>query len=63
MDMWNRANDNLTAAQRQIEKEAGGLSSDQRLTVALVQALLSISQELSLIRDEGLNPEHDSPRP
>jgi len=48
---------------RQIEKEAGGPSSDQRLTVALVQALLSISQELSLIRDEGLNPEHDSPRP
>lgn len=34
------------------------LTTDQRLKVAEIAALLSISQELSLIHHQGINPEY-----
>jgi hypothetical protein len=37
--------------------EADHLTTDQRLKVAEVAALLSTAQELSAIRHEGINPE------
>ncbi|WP_156764714.1 hypothetical protein [Mycobacterium sp. 1081908.1] len=36
--------------------EVDHLSTDQRLKVAEVAALLSIAQELSALRHEGINP-------
>lgn len=33
------------------------LTTDQRLKVAEISALLSIAQELSAIRNKGINPE------
>lgn len=55
MNMWAEAADDLYAALR----EAGehNLTVDQRLKVAQIKALLSIGQELSLIQDQGINPE------
>ncbi|MDK8177794.1 hypothetical protein [Micrococcus luteus] len=37
-----------------------GLNADQILKVAEVSALLSIAQELSAIRHQGVNPEFDA---
>ncbi len=37
--------------------EIGHMSIDQQLKVAEVAALLSIAQELSAIRHDGINPE------
>lgn len=39
--------------------EVDHLTVDQRLKVAEIAALLSISQELSLIHHQGINPEFD----
>ena len=38
--------------------ELENLTVDQRLKVAEIAALLSISQELSGLRHEGINPEY-----
>lgn len=40
--------------------ELGHLTTDQRLKVAEISALLSIAQELSLIHHAGINPRYDS---
>jgi hypothetical protein len=55
MNMWADAADTLYGA----IQEAGehNLTLDQRLKVAQIKALLSIGQELSLIQDQGINPE------
>ena len=67
MSDYNTAWDTLAEAiGNHQEKSSGsitnleGLTTDQRLKVAEVSALLSISQELSAIRHQGINPEFDS---
>lgn len=40
--------------------ELDHLSTDQKLKAAEVAALLSISQELSQIQQQGINPDFDS---
>lgn len=54
MDMWSEAFDAVTAVDGD-----STLSTDQRLKVAEIKALLSISQELSRIHHEGINPDYD----
>ena len=61
MHMWSRAYDTLAEAKQQLERESGGISGSERLTVALVEALLSVSQELSLIHHKGINVESNPP--
>lgn len=57
MSVWHEAMDELG----QIERDAAeGMTIDQRLKAVEVRALLSISQELSLIHHEGINPEYSS---
>jgi hypothetical protein len=56
MNMWHDAFDDLNA----IDTDSVELSTDQKLKVAEIKALLSISQELSKIHHEGINPEYDS---
>jgi hypothetical protein len=56
VNLFMQTYDDLTA----ITREAGGidnLSIDQKIQIAQVMALLSVSQELSLIQDQGINPE------
>lgn len=55
MNMWADAFDELGAV---VDQERDKLSVDQRLQVAQIKALLSISQELSKIHHEGVNPEY-----
>lgn len=52
MNMWNDAFDDVNA----IDLRSDELSTDQRLKVAGIKALLSISQELSQIHHAGINP-------
>lgn len=54
--MWSIAHDSLDDARRAAGAEP--LTVDQQLKVAEIQALLSISQELSQIHHEGINPEY-----
>jgi hypothetical protein len=61
MHMWSQAYDTLAEAERQLEKESSGISGSERLTVALVEALLAVSQELSLIHNEGIDVESRPP--
>ena len=61
MHMWSRAYGTVAEAKQQLERESGGISGSERLTVALVEALLSVSQELSLIQHEGINVESSPP--
>lgn len=56
MNMWYVAFDDLNA----IDLKSDELTIDQRLKVAEIKALLSISQELSKIHHEGINPEYDA---
>ncbi|OXM69633.1 hypothetical protein [Amycolatopsis vastitatis] len=54
MNLWADAFDTMNA----VENEHGdSLTVDQRLKLAEVKALLSISQELSGIHHQGINPE------
>ena len=55
--MWTEAFDDLNEAIRESADEREMLTVDQRLKVAEIKALLSIGQELSLIQDQGINPE------
>ena len=59
--MWSEAQDTLAEAERHLEKESGEIFGSERLTVALVEALLAVSQELSLIRNEGIDVESRPP--
>ncbi len=52
--MWAQAFDTLQEAEKELGFAAG--RGDNLLRIAQVQALLSISQELSKIRQEGINP-------
>lgn len=56
MKNYHEARDALDNALRRAD---GGLSTDQELKRAEVLALLSISQELSLIRHQGVSPDFD----
>lgn len=52
MNLWNQVHDDVHRIERDEE-----LSVDQRLKVAEILAMLTISQELSMIQDQGINPE------
>ena len=58
MNMWQIALDELQHATDMTRER--NLTTDQRMKRAEVWALLSIAQELSLIRHEGINPEFDA---
>lgn len=67
MTDYNTAWDTLTQAIGAAKGQSSGyidqvdhMTVDQRLKVAEVAALLSISQELSAIRHQGINPEFDA---
>jgi hypothetical protein len=51
MALWDEAMDDLVPLE-----EGGDLTIDQRLKAIEVRALLSISQELSMIRVHGISP-------
>ncbi|MFL6162237.1 MAG: hypothetical protein ACJ74U_08410 [Jatrophihabitantaceae bacterium] len=53
MNMYSDAFDAMNAIDSTVEK----LTVDQKLKIAEIKALLSISQELSQIHHEGINPE------
>lgn len=62
---YARAWDSLTEAIGAAENKSTGffykqehLTVDQRLKAAEVAALLSISQEISLLRNNGINPQY-----
>lgn len=55
MNMWTDAFDDMNAIDLQHDK----LTLDQQLKVAEIKALLSISQELSRIHHDGINPDYD----
>lgn len=57
MNMWYEAADALGEA---LDSAPGKLTTDQLLKVAEIKALLSISQELSGIHHDGINPEYNS---
>jgi len=52
MNMWAEAFDAMNA----IDSSDEVLTTDQKLKLAEIKALLSISQELSQIHHEGINP-------
>lgn len=54
MDLFAMAFDDMNA----LDDES--LTVDQRLKIAEIKALLSISQELSKIHHEGINPEYSA---
>lgn len=59
MNLFHETYDEINA----IEAEASGnLTIDQRIELVKAKALLSISQELSLIHHEGINPEYSAGR-
>ena len=53
MNLFNMAFDDMNA----LDTDDGSLTTDQRLKIAEIKALLSISQELSKIHHEGINPD------
>lgn len=55
MNMFGDAFDSMNALDREDD-----LTIDQRLKLAEIKALISISQELSRIHHEGINPEYTS---
>lgn len=55
MSLWADAFDDMN----KIDMLSEDLTLDQRLKVAEIKALLSISQELSGIHHAGINPEYD----
>lgn len=57
MDMWSDAFDSMNALDMQQVPE---LTTDQKLKLAEIKALLSISQELSKIHHEGINPRYSN---
>lgn len=57
MNMWHDTYDELNAIEREHRDD---LTVDQKLRMVQTRALLSISQELSLIQDSGINPNWSS---
>jgi len=55
MNLFADAFDDMNA----LDLMPGDLTVDQRLKIAEIKALLSISQELSRIHHEGINPRYD----
>jgi hypothetical protein len=55
MNLFTMAFDDMNA----IDLKSDELTVDQKLKIAEIKALLSISQELSKIHHEGINPEYD----
>lgn len=55
MNLWNDSYDELNDALRHLGLEEP--TFDQRLKIAEIKALLAIGAELSLIQDQGINPE------
>jgi|GEM_PF-3833116 hypothetical protein len=58
MDLWNQAYDEVSQIERRVAFDA--MTVAEQLEVAKIHALLSISQELSGIHHEGINPEYRS---
>lgn len=56
MNLWTDAFDDLSAIERDLERE-GSATIDQRLEIAKIKAILNLGQELSTIQDQGVNPE------
>jgi len=56
VDLFSDAFDDMN----QLDLQADDLTVDQRLKIAEIKALLSISQELSQIHHEGINPNWSS---
>lgn len=56
MSMYDEAEQSLNDAERDVRFR--DMTVDQKLEYAKVQSLLSISQELSLIRHQGINPQY-----
>ncbi|MFG1659112.1 hypothetical protein ACGFIY_21525 [Micromonospora chersina] len=55
-DVFDELNEIVTKA----ERDGVELTIDQQLKVTEIRALLSISQELSGIHHNGINPKYDS---
>ena len=53
MNLWADAFDDMNALDQKREQ----MTIEQQLGLAQLKALLSISQELSLIQNQGINPE------
>lgn len=60
MSLFDETFDDLTEILVEQSQAGQPLTVDQRLKVVEIRALLSISQELSKIHHEGINPEYDS---
>lgn len=56
MNLWSMAFDDMNA----LDGKADEMTLDQRLKLAEIKALLSISQELSQIHHEGIAEYHHS---
>jgi hypothetical protein len=56
MDLFAMAFDDMNA----IDYQSDELTIDQKLKLAEIKALLSISQELSKIHHEGINPDYST---
>lgn len=56
MDLFSDAFDDMNAVDMKAKEL--DLTVDQQLKIAEIKALLSISQELSKIHHEGINPEY-----
>lgn len=55
MVVWHDAADDMNALDARREE----MTLDQLLRLAMVKALVSIGQELSMIHHGGVNPEYD----
>ncbi|MCS5513163.1 hypothetical protein NY537_10460 [Curtobacterium flaccumfaciens pv. betae] len=53
MNLWNDAFDDMN----KIDLKFDQLTLEQQLKVVEIKALLAIGQELSLIQDQGINPD------
>lgn len=56
MNLWEDACDSVNA----FDADAAKLTVDQRLKLAHIKVLLSISQELSTIHHKGINPQYEN---
>jgi hypothetical protein len=51
--MWADAHDDMS----RMDRQSSDMSTDQRLKLAKVKALLAIAEELSALRQQGINPQ------
>ncbi|MEU8334774.1 hypothetical protein [Micromonospora tulbaghiae] len=59
MNLFGEVFDELNEIVTNAERNGTKLTIDQQLQVTQIRALLSISQELSRIHHQGVNPEYD----